>query len=71
MPLRPSAAAPLPPDIDLALAIAMAKDPADRFGSPWELAQALEQASRGQLDVALRGRAEAVMARHPWTGAPE
>jgi serine/threonine-protein kinase len=71
MPLRPSAAAPLPPDIDLALAIAMAKDPADRFGSPWELAQALEQASRGQLDAALRARAEAVMARHPWTGAPE
>jgi serine/threonine-protein kinase len=71
MPLRPSAAAPLPPDIDLALAIAMAKAPADRFGSPRELVQALEQASRGQLDGALRARAEAVMARHPWTSAPE
>jgi serine/threonine-protein kinase len=71
MPLRPSAAAPLPPDIDLALAIAMAKAPADRFASPWELAKALEQASRGALDPALRARAEALMARHPWTGAPE
>jgi eukaryotic-like serine/threonine-protein kinase len=71
MPLRPSAAAPLPPDIDLALAVAMAKDPVDRFASPAELVRALEQASHGQLDSAIRMRAEVLVARFPWTAAPE
>ena len=64
-------AAPLPEEIDLALAIAMAKDPADCFESPWELAMALEQASQGRLEAAVRARAERLVTELPWAGAPE
>ncbi len=71
MPLRPSAAAPLPEELDLALAVAMAKDPADRFESPWELAMALEQASQGRLEATVRARAERLVTELPWAGAPE
>ncbi len=66
MPLRPSAAAPLDPQVDLALAVAMAKDPADRFASASELAAALDGASRGSLDPAVRARGESLLAKLPW-----
>ncbi|MEX2425932.1 MAG: protein kinase, partial [Thermomicrobiaceae bacterium] len=38
----------LPPEIDDFVGIALAKDPADRFGSAGELASALESLSRGE-----------------------
>jgi len=66
MPPRPTAVAPLPPEIDLALAIAIAKDPGDRFESAAELAQALDAAARGRLDASLRARAEKLLARLDW-----
>jgi eukaryotic-like serine/threonine-protein kinase len=69
MPPRPSEVAPLPLEVDLVLAIALAKDPADRFDSASELAQALDAAARGRLDAALRARGERLVARLPW-GAP-
>ncbi len=71
MPLRPSAAAPLNPQLDLALAVAMAKDPADRFSSAGELASALEDAARGSLDPAIRGRGESLLAKLPWARGPD
>jgi hypothetical protein len=71
MPLRPSAAAPLNAQLDLALAVAMAKDPADRFASAGELASALEDATRGSLDPAIRGRGEGLLAKLPWARGPE
>ena len=71
MPLRPSVAAPLAKDLDLALTIAMAKDPADRFASAGELAGALEAAAGGALDEPLRARAERLLAARPWASAPE
>jgi eukaryotic-like serine/threonine-protein kinase len=71
MPLRPSAAAPLDPQLDLALAVAMAKDPADRFASASELAAALEGAARGSLDGAIRGRGESLLAKLPWAQVPD
>jgi serine/threonine-protein kinase len=66
MPPQPSEVAPLPSQIDLVLAIAMAKDPADRFESAAEFAQAVDAASRGRLDAALRARAERLLSRLPW-----
>jgi serine/threonine-protein kinase len=71
MPLRPSVAAPVHPDVDLALAIAMAKEPTDRFASAGELAAALEAAAAGSLHPALRARAERLLAAVPWAGAPD
>jgi serine/threonine protein kinase len=66
MPPRPSGVAPLPAATDWVLAIAMAKDPADRFDSGAEFAQALDAAARGRLDASLRVRAERLLARLPW-----
>ena len=66
MPARPGAVVPLPPEVDLVLAIAMAKDAGDRFDSAAELAQALDAAARGRLGAPLRARAERLLARLPW-----
>jgi eukaryotic-like serine/threonine-protein kinase len=71
MPLRPSVAAPLAPQVDLVLALATAKEPEERFASAAEFAGALEVAARGQIDAALRVRAERLLSRLPWTSAPE
>ena len=66
-PARPSEFAPaLPPDVDLVLAIALAKRREDRFGSALDLASALRDASRGGLDPALRARAASLLALAPW-----
>jgi serine/threonine-protein kinase len=66
-PARPSQIAPsLPADVDAMLAIALAKDPDDRFASAVELASALEAAARGALSPDLRGRAEALLRTLPW-----
>ncbi len=66
MPLAPSSIAKLPEDVDLVLAIALAKDPKDRLASAAELAQALDAASRGRVDGALYDRAHALLAELPW-----
>lgn len=67
MPGRPSDALPtLEPDVDLALALAIAKDPAERFQSAEELTDAVDQALRGELDPELRERAEALLREWPW-----
>jgi hypothetical protein len=71
MPLRPSIAAPLGAELDLALAIAIAKHPRDRFESAAELASALEDAASGHLDTAFRIRAERLLAERPWAAAPD
>ena len=66
-PARPSALAPgLPSDVDIVLAIAMAKDPAERFASALELSEALRAASKGAVDPALRVHAQTVLAALPW-----
>ena len=69
MPVRPGEVVPLPPEVDLVLAIAMAKDAGDRFDSAAELAQALDAAARGRLGAPLRARAERLLARLPWGAA--
>ncbi len=66
-PLRPSSlVAGLPPDIDLVLAIALAKDPADRFESALEMAKAMRLAMRSSLDSRRRLHARTLLATLPW-----
>jgi len=66
MPLRPSMAAPLPLEVDLVLAIALAKAPEKRFESAFELAAALTKACAASIPTELLIRAEALMGRSPW-----
>lgn len=72
-PIRPSLLAPeLPADVDLVLAIGMAAQPAARFSTGAELADALRAAIEGRLDPTLRGRAAAILHVAGWSsGAPK
>jgi len=63
-PVRPTTLVDLPPDVDAALAIGLAKDPSRRFTNVAELRAALEAALAGALDPALRDRAAAI--EHAW-----
>jgi serine/threonine protein kinase len=69
MPPRPSEiirARPMHRQIDLVLAIAMAKEPADRFDSGRQFADALEAARAGKLARPLISRAQRMLAELPW-----
>lgn len=66
MPPRPTAVAPVPAELDLVFAIALAKNPDDRFESASELADALDAAARGRLDASLRARAQRLLQRLDW-----
>jgi eukaryotic-like serine/threonine-protein kinase len=66
-PARPSEICPsLPPDVDLVLAIALAKDIEDRFASGLEFAEALRDAARGKLLPSVRLHGQTVLAGLPW-----
>jgi eukaryotic-like serine/threonine-protein kinase len=67
MPARPSRLARgVPEAVDAVLAIAIAKDPADRFTSARELAAAFDAATHDQLDDVVWDRAWRVLRKHPW-----
>ena len=66
MPARPSGLVRLPPEVDLVLAIALAKSPDDRFAKATDLAVALDAASRGRIDAALTAHANRLLAELPW-----
>ncbi|MBZ0238243.1 MAG: serine/threonine protein kinase, partial [Deltaproteobacteria bacterium] len=67
MPVRPGELVDgLAGDVDRVLAIALAKQPDERFASAGELASALEVALGGSLDRIIRWRADELIARHPW-----
>jgi tRNA A-37 threonylcarbamoyl transferase component Bud32 len=67
MPQRPSSLVEdLPPDVDLALAVALAKSPEDRYESAAAFAEAFEAASRGMLPDHLRTRASVILDVTPW-----
>ena len=66
MPIRPSSLAPLPPQIDTVLAIALAKEPEARFASGAAFADALEAAVAGALPPELAAHGERLMSAWPW-----
>jgi serine/threonine-protein kinase len=66
-PIKPSSVMPtLPPEVDLVLALALAKNRSDRFSSAEELAEALSSAASGELSPSLRRSATALLRRLPW-----
>ena len=66
MPQAPSSLATLPEDVDAALALGLAKDPAARWSTADELREALDAALRGELDPRVRRRAADLLVAHPW-----
>jgi serine/threonine protein kinase len=66
-PRRPSELGELPAELDLVLAIGLAKRPADRFGSAVELADALAAAVAGTLPAALRERGAELVRNGAWS----
>jgi eukaryotic-like serine/threonine-protein kinase len=69
MPPRPSDIAPIARDFDVVLAIAMAKDPARRFATADELAQAFGAAATGTLGAEMKRRGAELVDEHPWRNA--
>jgi eukaryotic-like serine/threonine-protein kinase len=65
-PPAPSSYVPVPVDVELVLAIGMAKERDDRFQSAEELAQALAAANDGTLDDETRARGWALLRAYPW-----
>ena len=53
-------------DVDLALALGLAKDPANRFATATALVDAIEAALAGTLDDATRERGRALVATGAW-----
>jgi serine/threonine-protein kinase len=66
LPTRPSALAKLPSDIDLVLAIAMAKEKERRFDSGAEMSAAFQAALGDGLSEPLSERARAIVKGTPW-----
>jgi serine/threonine-protein kinase len=66
MPLKPSSLAEVHADVDACLAVALAKDPDDRFATGAAFATALEAALAGTLEPALRKRAASLLRRLAW-----
>jgi len=65
-PLCPGELTRLPVDVELVLALGMAKRPDDRFTKVEQLAQALRAAYDGELDESTRARGWALLRRYPW-----
>jgi eukaryotic-like serine/threonine-protein kinase len=63
---RPRGARQIPGDVELVLALGMAKDREDRFQKVEDFAGAFELAVRGELDAATRERARALLVKQPW-----
>jgi tRNA A-37 threonylcarbamoyl transferase component Bud32 len=69
MPIRPSALARVPAEVDWVLAVALAKDEDERFASVTEFASALERSRAREIAPELRARAERLLAKTPWREA--
>ena len=67
MPPKPSDLVPgLSEQFDTVLAVAMAKDPRDRFASANELTAAFEAAAHGRVDPTVRRQADALLEKCSW-----
>jgi len=67
MPPRPSEIVRVNPQVDLVIAIAIAKNMGDRFDSGCEFANALEAARAGRLSRGLVVHAQQLLADLPWS----
>jgi eukaryotic-like serine/threonine-protein kinase len=65
-PAHPTRFVRLPSDVELVLAIGLAKSPAERFATAEELALALRRAAAGDLDDTTRIRGWGQLKRAPW-----
>ncbi len=65
-PARPSEHVPVHEDIELTIALVLAKKRERRFPSAMTFAAALRDATRGQLDERWRRDARALIEEHPW-----
>jgi eukaryotic-like serine/threonine-protein kinase len=68
-PPQPSSIVRLPLDVELVLAIAMAKAPADRFQRAEDLAEAFRRAAKSDLDAKTRERGLKMVSKYPWSTA--
>ncbi|HSQ65625.1 MAG TPA: serine/threonine-protein kinase [Polyangiaceae bacterium] len=66
-PAAPSAVVRLPEDVELALAVGLAKSPDARFQKAEDFATALRAAEKSELDEATRARARKLLAATPWS----
>lgn len=66
MPDSPSSFVKIPVEVELVLAIGLAKQKKNRFEKVEELASALRLASTGELDHKTRAKGWALLKQHPW-----
>ena len=69
-PRRPSLLADVPPELDLVLAIGMAKNPAQRFATAAELAEALQGVFSGTLPEGVFERGRSLEHGGAWASPP-
>ena len=65
-PAPPAQFVQLPSDVELVLAVGLAKRPEDRFESVEDFARALHRAAEADLDDATRARGWALLKKAPW-----
>jgi serine/threonine-protein kinase len=71
-PVRPSTVVKeLTRELDLVLALALAKDPRDRFQSTAHLARAFVLSLRGEIESSVKTRAHDAVHKHPWGRGPD
>lgn len=68
LPAAPSSLVHLPSEVDLVLAVGMAKRPVDRFARAADFSRAFDAALAGKIDETLAARAEALLTQLPWEG---
>lgn len=69
MPVDPTELCAIPRDVELALALALAKDKLQRFACARAFAHAFRAAARSDLDDRLRDEARELLQAHPWTAS--
>jgi serine/threonine-protein kinase len=70
MPSAPSELAPLSRGVEAAIAVAIAKNPGERFASASEFAAALNDGGTAGVSAEVLRRADALLARAPWGSRP-
>ena len=66
MPDPPTSFVMVPVEVELVMAIGLAKRRRDRFSRVEDLAQALRRAAEGDLDDETRAKGWALLKNHPW-----